>query len=322
MTFSHELSNFLVTLSGYGGNKIRYKIILLAFGLVCGAVFLNGNMLWAANSDKCELVDNGNFLILNRQSYALCATADCFSFNQLAYCKCDVLRGDSISEPFDYGINQNICTLNQDGKRNGYRASTFSYPDDVAFPNGKKAFYTCPGKDNKSQFIDDGHPARGTYSQCDGGICFTSTRRSSFPGFAGRLRKKEIICSCPFSTICENSSESPNGYQSSGPYSPEDIDNGDEGGCSVEACEMCNAGALTEFDCDLPNPITQIGNGEHIPVGSPAGIPVILACLLLDNNVPDSNSCVCQCKSVDADGICKEWAVFDESPLQALCPPQ
>ncbi len=299
-----------------------YKIILLAFVLVCGAVFLNGNMLWAANSDKCELVDEGNFLILNRQSYALCATADCFSFNQLAYCKCDVLRGDSISEPFDYGINQNICTLNQDGKRNGYRASTFSYPDDVAFPNGKKAFYTCPGEANKSQFINLGHPARGTYSQCDGGICFTSTKRRSFPGFAGRLRKKEIICSCPFSTICENSSESPNGYQSSGTYSPEDIDNGDEGGCSVEACEMCNAGALTELDCDLPNPITQIGNGEHIPVGSPTGIPVILACLLLDNNVPDSNSCVCQCKSVDADGICEEWAVFDESPLPALCPPQ
>jgi len=293
-----------------------YKIILLAFGLVCGAVFLNGNMLWAANSDKCELVDEGNFLILNRQRYALCATADCFSFNQLAYCKCDVLRGDSISEPFDYGINginQNVCTLNQDGRRNGYMASTFSYPDDAAFPNGKKALYTCPGEANKSQFINLGHPARGTYSQCDGGLCFTSTRRSSFPGFAGRLRKNEIMCSCPFSTICENLSENPNGYQISGAY---------EGQCSVEECSKCNAGALTEFECELPNPLTQIGIQEDIPVGAPTGTLEMLSCLLLDNNVPDSNSCVCQCELVDAKGICTKWAVFDESPLPALCPPQ
>ncbi len=79
-------------------------------------------------------------MILEDQSYALCATADCFNYNQVAYCKCDVLRGDSISEPLDFGINQNVCTLNQDGKRNGYRVSTFSYPDDVESPDGKKCF--------------------------------------------------------------------------------------------------------------------------------------------------------------------------------------
>jgi len=267
-------------------------------------------LCYGHDPNKCEPVAGG-FLILENQSYALCATADCFNYNQVAYCKCDVLRGDSISEPFDYGINQNICTLNQDGKRNGYRASTFSYPDDVASPNGKTALYTCPGEANKSQFINFGHPARGTYSQCDGGLCFTSTRGRSFPGFAGRLRKNEIMCSCPYSTICEDLSVSPTGYQISGSYN---------GQCSVQECSQCNAGALSENDCNLNNPLMKIGNGDDIPVGAPAGTPEILSCLLLgNNNVPDSNSCVCQCESVDADGICTNWVVFDESPLPAAC---
>jgi hypothetical protein len=287
---------------------MKNRMILLAFALAWFAVLLSGSVLWAARPDKCEPVDDGSFLILNNQSYALSATADCFSFNQLAYCKCDVLRGDSISLPFDYGDNQNICTLNLQGKKNGYRASTFSFPEDVAFPDGNLALYTCPGEANKSKFINMGHPARGTYSQCDGGLCFTSTRGRSFPGFDGRLSRKEIMCSCPFSTVCENLSENPDGYQISGNY---------DGQCSVEECSKCNAGALTELECELPNPLIKIGIQEDIPVGAQTGTPEILACLLLDNNVPDSNTCVCQCESVDVHGICTQWAVFDETPLSA-----
>jgi len=221
------------------------------------------------------------------------------------------LRGDSISILLDYGDNQNICTLNQDGKKNGYRASTFSFPEELTFPDGNLALYTCPGEANKDEFINPGYPARGSYSQCDGGLCFTSTRGKEFPGFDARLLGTEIICSCPFATICEKSSENPKGYQISGSY---------EGQCSVEDCSKCNAAALTELECELSNPISQIGIKEDIPVGSPTGIPEELSCLLLgDNNVPNANSCVCQCKSVDDNGICTKWEVHDESPLVASC---
>lgn len=288
---------------------MKKRTILLAFAFAWFAVLVSGAATWAANPDKCE--PEGPFLILNNQSYALCATAACFSFNQLAYCKCDVLRGDSISIPFDYGNDQNICTLNQDGKKNGYRASTFSFPETVTYPDGKLALYTCPGEANKDKYVTPGYPARGSYAQCDGGLCFTSTRGKSFPGFDDRLRKKEIICSCPFATVCENSSESPEGYQISGLY---------EGECDPQACNKCNAAALTEDDCKLPNPVSQIGVEEDIPVGAQTGIPEALSCLLLgSNNVPNANSCVCQCESVDENEICTDWTVVDESPLEASC---
>ncbi len=288
---------------------MKKRMIVLVFALAVFAIPLSGTVSWAANSEKCE--PEGPFLILNDQSYALCATAACFSFNQLAYCKCDVLRGDSISVPFDYGDDENICTLNQQGKKNGYRASTFSFPADVTYPDGKLALYTCPGEANKDKYVNPGHPARGSYAQCDGGLCFTSTRGKSFPGFDDRLRKKEIMCSCPFATICEKMSEDPEGYQISGPY---------DGGCDPAACESCNAAALTEAQCETPNPVSLIGIEENVPVGAPAGTPEILSCLLLgDGNVPNSNSCFCQCNSVDENKICTDWTVVDESPLEAFC---
>ncbi len=37
------------------------------------------------------------FVICENQQYALCAAASCFVYNGLAYCKCDILKGDSIS---------------------------------------------------------------------------------------------------------------------------------------------------------------------------------------------------------------------------------
>jgi hypothetical protein len=265
-----------------------------------------------AQPETCE--QKKGFLILNNQSYALCATATCFSFNQLAYCKCNVLEGDSISTPFDYDDNQNICTLNQQGKTNGFRASTFSVPEDVESPDGKLALYTCPGENNKG---DGGFPALGSYAQCDGGLCFTSTEGKSFPGFGDPLLQNEIICSCPFATHCERLSENPKGYQISGPYDPVDTNNGDEGGCSPEACEMCNKAAVT--DCKLPNPLLEIGIQEDIPVGAPTGDAEALGCVLLDGNVPAVNICLCQCTSVDSDGICMDWTVVDKSPLEISC---
>jgi hypothetical protein len=63
--------------------------------------------------------------------HALCAVASCFVFNGLAYCKCDVAQGDSISLPFEFDDGQDICTVNAEGVGNGYMASTFSFPPSV-----------------------------------------------------------------------------------------------------------------------------------------------------------------------------------------------
>jgi hypothetical protein len=42
------------------------------------------------------------FVICEDQQYALCAAASCFVYNGLAYCKCDILKGDSISLQLSY----------------------------------------------------------------------------------------------------------------------------------------------------------------------------------------------------------------------------
>jgi hypothetical protein len=74
------------------------------------------------------------FVICENQQYALCAEAACFIYNGVAYCKCDIERGNSISLQLSYSSNtgeQNICDINQQGKTNGYMMSTFSLPKDV-----------------------------------------------------------------------------------------------------------------------------------------------------------------------------------------------
>ena len=136
--------------------------------------------------------------------HALCAVASCFVFNGLAYCKCDVAQGDSISLPFEYDDGQDICTVNAEGVGNGYMASTFSFPPSVRQQGGDQALYTCP------PVVSD-----GTYAQCDGGICFTSpSEGQSFPGFDQPLGKNEIICSCPTASPAQARL----GYQIPGPF--------------------------------------------------------------------------------------------------------
>jgi hypothetical protein len=287
---------------------MKKRMIMLTFLLLSFPMLAKAGFIRPFDLGKCK--EAGPFLILEDQSYALCATASCFSFNQLVYCKCDLLKGDSISESFEYnGNKKNICTLNQQGQKNGFRASTFSFPEDVEYPNGKQALYTCPGELNND--VQGGSEvAIGSYGQCDGGICFTSTRWHTFPGFFRRLKINEIICSCPIATNCERLTSDSLGYQISGPY---------PGECKVESCEKCNAAAVT--NCEVPNPLIEIGIQKDIPVGAPTGIPELLACLLLDGNVPDANSCLCQCTEADFNGICTNWTVYDQSPLIATCPP-
>lgn len=115
------------------------------------------------------------FKICDNQQYALCATTSCLVFDQVAYCKCDVEYGKSISLNYRFA-NQNVCSVNAEGADNGYMVSTYSLPASVVV-GGNQALYTCRGSTSD-----------GAYAQCDGGICFSSTRVSRFPASRSRCR--------------------------------------------------------------------------------------------------------------------------------------
>ena len=130
------------------------------------------------------LLDGDTPVICRDQTYALCAGASCFVFNDVAYCTCNVLKGDSISAPFNYD-SSNICSVNAEGVNNGYMASTFSLPDELKAPSGNQALYICP------------RTSLAAYAKCDGAICFTSTTGGTFPGSDTPLGDDQIVCSCP-----------------------------------------------------------------------------------------------------------------------------
>jgi hypothetical protein len=185
---------------------------MLAVGGSAGA----GDRSGAANSDgpmtspQFFKVCNGTTADGTLVPHALCAVASCFVFNGLAYCKCDIEEGDSISLPFKFNERSpglvsssddpDICTVNAEGVDNGYMASTYSLPPSVLQTGGDQALYTCP------PLVSD-----GAYAQCDGGICFTSSEGQSFPGFDEPLATNQIICSCPTATAKL-------GYQIAGPF--------------------------------------------------------------------------------------------------------
>lgn len=196
----------------------------------------------------------GAFKICSGQTYALCAVAQCFVFNGVAYCKCDVKSGDSISLALKFGDPQNVCTANAEGAQNGYMVSTFSLPNSVVAPNGDKALYTC--RASRSD---------GAYAQCDGGICFTSTEGQSFPGFDQPLKEHQIMCSCPMTVA--NPATAKLGYQIAGPY----------------PCQS------SFFDnCKSPDANTKTGSTVY--VGAPIGTARFLA-LMLDGSVPPLHRC-------------------------------
>jgi hypothetical protein len=90
------------------------------------------------------------FVICENQQYALCAEASCFVYNGVAYCKCDILKGDSISLQLSFSSpigERNVCDVNRQGRVNGYVVSTFSLPEN-AKKGGSGAVYTCPGSAN------------------------------------------------------------------------------------------------------------------------------------------------------------------------------
>jgi hypothetical protein len=242
--------------------RVPRRAWLVGLGLAVGIILAAGGSAGANPLEpSCSSVPNppNEFKILNNQTYALCAVASCWVFNEVAYCKCDVLTGDSISLALEFD-DQDVCTVNEQGVKNGYMVSTFSVPNSVLPPNGDMASYTCPG--SSSPEAADG--SDGAYAQCDGGICFKSTQEQSFPGFDEPLAKDEIICSCP---ITKQSPADPVGYQIAGPYP-----------CQQSFFDNCKSTTANKM------------TGSTLFVGAPTGTGDLLA-LLLTGSVPASNKC-------------------------------
>ena len=172
--------------------SLRAASILLPIMLLPGAAVAQEEL-------TCPLIPHVHFIELKNQPYALCALATSFVYNEITYAKCDILQGNSISLPQRFpfppppGVTPgNISTMNQGQPRlGGYIVSTYSPPAGATDPAGNLAIYTCEG---------------GTYSQCDGGLCFTSTSANGAGGGGGnasssplwgQVSNKQIICSCP-----------------------------------------------------------------------------------------------------------------------------
>lgn len=194
------------------------------------------------------------FKICTAETYALCAVSSCFVFDGLAYCRCGVTSGDSISLPFNYDRDKNVCTINAAGETNGYMVSTYSLPPSVVAPDGDKALYDCPAASSS-----------GAYAQCDGGVCFTSSQGQSFPGFEKPLGKNEIVCSCPI-TVADPATAM-TGYQIAGPYP-----------CRRSFFRNCNKA------------VANTRTGSRIYVGAPTGVARALTRELY-GYVPPFNEC-------------------------------
>jgi hypothetical protein len=232
--------------------QMSLSVGALCMALAIAAAHAESPGVLPNNSQRGNVVP---YAICRNQTYALCAEAS--SFVNLAYAECQIEHGDSTSAPpFNYPINistqpqQNICDLNAQGVGNGFMASTFSLPTDV-LKGGTGAVYTCPGG------------STGAYAQCDGGICFKSTKGKTFPGLPP-LKQNEIICSCPITKAINNSD--PFGYQIFGPYP-----------CQKDYFKNCTA-------------VTNELNGTIIPVGAPTGAARILTITLTGTN-PQLNEC-------------------------------
>jgi len=163
-----------VELRSFVATSLRAGSILLPIMLLPGAA--------VSQETTCPGMP-GSYVILKNQPYALCAGAVSVAYNEITYANCLSLRGDSISLPqrFPFPPDKvnpdDISTVNQGApNRGGYMVSTYSPPS-----GANLAVYQCEG---------------GAYSQCDGGLCFTSTTGRNSPLW-GHVSNNQIICSCP-----------------------------------------------------------------------------------------------------------------------------
>ncbi|MGI9273307.1 MAG: hypothetical protein ACR2PT_00430 [Endozoicomonas sp.] len=210
-------------------------------------------------------------------TFALCATASCWTLDNVAYCKCDVMNEKSISLPFHYvedGARKDVCDLLLEGVDNGFTVSTYATPRQIEAdykPVEEKlgpplAIYTCTNSDDS--------PA-GYSAQCDGGLCFTSTQGKDFPGI-GPVADDEIICACP------PVPSPPEGFQISGPWLCAPDDRNADGQCCDKAFHdrLCSVDKVTH-------------TGTELVVGAPIGVDTLLS-KKLDGSVPALNRCVFQ----------------------------
>ena len=194
---------------------------------------------------------------LESPRYALCASAQCWTIDEVAYCKCKSLIGRSISTPYNYredGQKKNVCNLLSEGPVNGFTVSTYSTPrqimksyvEAVEKQGAPQALYTCdPTTDNRYL---------GAYSaQCDGGLCFLGTAGKAFPGL-GTLEKDQLICACP-----PKANQTP--FQIVGPWNCAPGDANVKGRC-------CDRAFFKRY-CGIHN-IKR--TGTIIPVGAPVGV--------------------------------------------------
>ncbi len=206
--------------------------------------------------------------------FALCATGQCWTLDGVSYCKCDLMHEESISLSFNYtegGVMKDVCDLLVHGVTNGFTMSTYATPDQVL-----KRYDPATGGQGPAQALytcnEPGYSVKPAYSaQCDGGVCFTSSTNTEFPGL-GHIGGSEIVCSCP-----PTPNKGP--FQISGPWScaPGEANVGNK---------CCDRGFYREF-CGVRS-IKK--TGTIISVGSTAGVPKILS-TLLDGHPPLFNSC-------------------------------
>jgi hypothetical protein len=169
--------------------RVRHRSIVLISMLLAALVLTTPGPARSAENPTDYLLGllgkgRNKPVVCKDQTYALCAGASCFVFNDVAYCSCDVLKGNSVSAPFNYD-HSNVCAVNANGVTSGYMVSTFSLPEAIVAPNGNRALYVCP------------RTSTANYAKCDGGICFTSTIGHSFPGSDTPSGDNQIVCSCP-----------------------------------------------------------------------------------------------------------------------------
>lgn len=122
----------------------RRKTLQLISGGLFGALLTSlGRRSWAASSTSAAapsasppigVEDNiaaasvqRGLSICRNQEYALCAGVRCFVYNNVAYCRCNLQFGDSVSRRLSYA-GGDVCTFNAEGSGNGYVVSTFSVP--------------------------------------------------------------------------------------------------------------------------------------------------------------------------------------------------
>jgi hypothetical protein len=90
---------------GKSAQMIRFprRAWLVGLGIATGLALAAGGSARADDRlSNPNFAATAGFKICENQTYALCAIAGCFVFNEVSYCRCDVKVGKSISLPFQF----------------------------------------------------------------------------------------------------------------------------------------------------------------------------------------------------------------------------